>query len=78
MVDLGSTKAVFCAHDHENNYAIKYKDIILSYGVNSTDRVYWDEDLCGGQVNIIKDDGSIEMIQILNHTYEEALENETK
>ena len=72
MVALGSTKAVFCAHDHKNNYAIKYKGITLSYGVNSTDRVYWDEDLCGGQVNIIKDDGSIEMVQILNHTYEEV------
>ena len=72
MVELGSTKGVFCAHDHKNNYAIKYKGITLSYGVNSTDRVYWDEDLCGGQVNIIKDDGSIEMIQILNHTYEEV------
>ena len=72
MVELGSTKGVFCAHDHKNNYAIKYKGIILSYGVNSTDRVYWDEDLCGGQVNIIKDDGSIEMVQILNRTYEEV------
>ena len=70
MVELGSTKAIFCAHDHKNNYALKYKGIILSYGVNSTDRVYWDEDLCGGQVNIIRNDGSVEMIQILNHTYE--------
>ena len=78
MVDLGSTKGVFCAHDHKNNYAIKYKGIILSYGVNSTDRVYWDKNLCGGQVNIIKDGGDIEMVQILNHTYEEAIENETK
>ena len=73
MVELGSTKGIFCAHDHKNNYAIKYKGIIMSYGVNSTDRVYWDENLCGGQVNVIKDDGSIEMIQILNHTYKEVL-----
>ena len=64
MVELGSTNAIFCAHDHKNNYAIEYKGIILSYGVNSTDRVYWDEDLCGGQLNIIKSDGSIEMRQI--------------
>ena len=39
MVELGSTNAVFCAHDHKNNYAIKYKGITLSYGVNSTDMV---------------------------------------
>ena len=70
MVELGSTNAIFCAHDHKNNYAIEYKGILLSYGVNSTDRVYWDSDLCGGQLNVIKDDGSIEMVQILEHTYE--------
>ena len=64
MVELGSTNAIFCAHDHKNNYAIEYKGIILSYGVNSSDRVYWDSDLCGGQLNIIKDNGDIEMRQI--------------
>ena len=70
MVELGSTNGVFCAHDHKNNYAIEYKGIVLSYGVNSTDRVYWDEDLCGGQVNIIHNDGSLDFKQIF-HSYDE-------
>ncbi|MCR5309376.1 MAG: metallophosphoesterase [Bacilli bacterium] len=70
MVELRSTNGVFCAHDHKNNYAIEYKGIILSYGVNSTDRVYWDEDLCGGQVNIIHNDGSLDFKQIF-HSYDE-------
>ncbi len=32
VCELGSTKAVLCGHDHVNNYAVKYKDVILSYG----------------------------------------------
>lgn len=64
MLELGSTNAIFCAHDHKNNYAIEYKGIILSYGVNSSDRVYWDSDLCGGQLNTIQDDGRVTMKQI--------------
>ena len=70
MVELGSTNAIFCAHDHKNNYALKYKGIILSYGVNSTDRVYWDEDLCGGQINVIKESGAVAIGQILK-SYED-------
>ncbi len=73
MVQLGSTNAIFCAHDHKNNYAIEYKGILLSYGVNSTDRVYWDSDLCGGQVNVIKKNGNVDIFQILEHTYEDVL-----
>ena len=42
----------------------EYKGIILSYGVNSSDRVYWDSDLCGGQLNTIQDDGKVTMKQI--------------
>jgi hypothetical protein len=32
MVDIGSTKATFCGHNHMNNFAIIYKGIQLSYG----------------------------------------------
>lgn len=31
MVKLGSTKAVFCGHNHKNNFAIVYKGIQLTY-----------------------------------------------
>lgn len=31
MVELGSTQATFCGHDHLNNFAVKYKGIQLSY-----------------------------------------------
>ncbi len=32
---LKSTKAIFCGHDHDNNSSVIYKDVILSYGVQS-------------------------------------------
>lgn len=32
MLELGSTKAIFCGHDHFNNTTVNYKGIDLSYG----------------------------------------------
>ena len=34
MLELGSTKGVFCGHDHENNFSLEYKGIQLSYGMS--------------------------------------------
>lgn len=31
-VELGSTKAMFCGHDHYNNLSVEYKGIRLTYG----------------------------------------------
>lgn len=31
-LELGSTQAFFCGHDHDNNMVIKYKDVLLVYG----------------------------------------------
>ena len=36
ITELGSTKAVFCGHDHFNNFSVNYKGIDLVYG-NSID-----------------------------------------
>ncbi len=32
MLEHGSTKAVFCGHDHYNNFSIEYKGIRFTYG----------------------------------------------
>lgn len=32
MLETGSTQAVFCGHDHYNNFSIDYKGIRLTYG----------------------------------------------
>ena len=34
MQELGSTKAVFCGHDHYNNFSLEYNDIRLTYGMS--------------------------------------------
>lgn len=70
-VELGSTNGIFVGHDHVNNYEVEYKGINLCYGVNSTDRVYGDADMTGGQVIIIHNDGSLDR-ETIYHTYEEV------
>lgn len=32
MLELGSTKGIFCGHDHLNNFSLDYKGIRLTYG----------------------------------------------
>lgn len=34
MQELGSTKAIFCGHDHDNNFSIEYKGIRFTYGMS--------------------------------------------
>lgn len=63
IVEKGSTKAMFFGHDHINNFAVKYKGVIFSYGVKSDNRIYYDGDLMGGQTITIKADHSIEIEQ---------------
>ena len=71
VVEMGSTKAMFVGHDHMNDYRVLYKGIYFCYGVNSTDRIYYDEDMMGGQTVTIHSDHSLDFKQIF-HTYQEA------
>lgn len=34
MLTLGSTKGIFCGHDHLNNFSLDYKGIRLTYGLS--------------------------------------------
>ena len=34
MLETGSTKAVFCGHDHENNFSVEFKGIRLTYAMS--------------------------------------------
>lgn len=34
ILELGSTKGVFCGHDHYNNFSIDYKGVRLTYGMS--------------------------------------------
>lgn len=65
-----STKAMMFGHDHVNDFRVKYEGVIFSYGVKSTDRIYYAEDMMGGQTIEIKADHSLEFNRIF-HTYKD-------
>lgn len=67
-----NTKAMFFGHDHVNTFRREYEGIIFNYGIKSTDRIYFDEDLLGGQVITIKNDHSLSFKRIF-HTYQEVM-----
>ena len=71
VVELGSTNLILVGHDHINDYCIQYKGVYLSYGVKSTNRIYYEEGLLGGQTITIKPDQTLEFNRIL-HNYEEV------
>ena len=71
ILALDSTRAVLVAHDHVNDYRIRYRGVYLSYGVNSTDRIYYQDGMLGGQVLTIRTDHSLSFEPIF-HTYSEV------
>ena len=70
--EQNSTQAMFFGHDHVNNFIVEYQGVIFAYGIKSTDRVYFDEDMMGGRVITLKNDQSLEFTAIY-HTYEEVM-----
>ena len=67
----GSTKAMFFGHDHINNFEADYEGVKFCYGIKSTDRIYYAEDMLGYQTITIKDDNSLK-IDRFYHSYEEV------
>lgn len=57
MKELGSTKNVVVGHDHINNYSVLYEGIRLTYGLKTGDCCYANDDLNGGTVLTITDNG---------------------
>ena len=71
IVELGSTKAMFFGHDHVNNFRVTYQGVTFNYGVKSTDRIYYDEDMTGGELITLKNDHSLEY-EYIYHKYSEV------
>ena len=67
----GSTSAMFFGHDHINNFEANYEGVKFCYGIKSTNRIYFDEDMLGYQTIEIQDDHSVK-IERSYHTYEEV------
>ena len=71
VLELNSTDGIFVGHDHINDYIIKYSGVYLSYGIHSTNRIYYDENLLGGRTITIHNDHSLSFGTIL-HNYQEV------
>ena len=71
IVERQSTNGMFFGHDHINNFNVVYKDVLFSYGLKSDNRVYYDDDMMGGQVITIKE-GQLPTVERIVKTYEEA------
>ncbi len=71
MLELGSTKATFCGHDHINNAILEYKGIKLVYGMSIDYLAYTDLNSKGAQrgctVIELGADGGLEDITLENY-----------
>ena len=67
----GSTSAMFFGHDHINNFEADYEGVKFCYGIKSTNRIYFDEDMLGYQTIEIQSDHSVK-IERSYHTYGEV------
>ncbi len=65
LKEMGSTKHVFCGHDHKNNYSIVYDGIRLTYGTKTGAGGYWQSDLNGGTIITVDKKG----INDVRHVY---------
>lgn len=68
MVELGSTKAAFCGHDHYNNMSLEYKGIRLTYGMSidylAMPGIEYDTAQRGGTLITIHKDSSYDIEQV--------------
>lgn len=64
-VELGSTKAIFCGHDHYNNQSLEYQGIRLTYGYSidylAMPGIEKDTEQRGATLITIKKDGAFEI-----------------
>ena len=70
ILALGSTEAVFCGHDHLNNYNVKYKGVNLVFGKAIDYAAYAPvdkDDQRGATLITIKDGGSFDIQNIDYH-----------
>jgi len=67
----GSTTAMFFGHDHINTFEADYQGVKFCYGIKSTNRIYYDEDLLGYQTITI-DAGHSVKVERSFHTYAEV------
>ncbi len=56
--DYISTDLIVAGHDHINSFIIEYQGVTMAYGLKTGSGCYWNEDLSGGSVIMIRDNGN--------------------
>ena len=68
MEALGSTRAVFCGHDHYNNMSLEYRGIRLTYGMSidylAMPGIERDREQRGAELITLGPDGAWELTRI--------------
>lgn len=68
IVELKSTKAVFCGHDHLNNFSVEYQGVRLTYGMSIDYIAYVTTKFLssqrGGTTILVKQDGTLDLAQL--------------
>ena len=59
--ELDATTGMFFGHDHINDFEAVYNDVYFCYGLKSTDRIYYDEDMLGYKLIDLKEDSTFEI-----------------
>ena len=71
IVAAGSTKGVFCGHDHANDSAVSYQGVLLAYAVQSgicESDPYAQKMKKGGNLITLKEDGTLTVEQVFHET----------
>lgn len=71
--DADSTKGMFFGHDHVNNFRAKYEGVLFAYGIKSTNKIYYEDEMIGGQVIVIDNTGNFSVEEPIYHKYSEVL-----
>ena len=71
VIKKSGTTGMFFGHDHINNFEALYEGVTFCYGIKSTNRIYYDEDMLGYQTITLKDDHTFDIVRSY-HTYEEV------
>ena len=61
---LGSTTALFYGHDHRNNAAVLYDDVLFCYALKTGITVYFESDSLGGNLITVHSDSTYELDRI--------------
>ena len=57
----GTTKTVICGHDHVNTFGVRYKGVLLAYGLKTGWGSYHNGLINGGSILTIDSDGKLDM-----------------